>query len=101
MQVNAKDHGATGSGVEDETPSFHAALAALPPCGGTLFVPEGTYVIGDLTIGKSIVVQGIGPGAGRRTSSCRRHPPEARTGVRIPSAPPKSQVRVTVRIVSV
>lgn len=72
MQVNAKDHGATGSGVEDETPSFHAALAALPPCGGTLFVPEGTYVIGDLTIGKSIVVQGNrSTAAAARPCSCR------------------------------
>lgn len=36
MQVNVKDHGATGSGIEDETPYFNDALAALPPCGGTL-----------------------------------------------------------------
>src|SRR4029453_17894127 len=58
MQVNVRDHGATGEGQVDETAHFQAALATLPACGGTLFVLAGTYPIGDFTVDKSIVLQG-------------------------------------------
>lgn len=58
MQVNVQDYGAKGLGNVDETSNFQAALAALPACGGTLFVPTGTYLIGDFIVDKSIVLQG-------------------------------------------
>jgi len=44
--VNLKDFGATGDGVTDDGPAFQKALDALAGAGGgTLFVPDGKYVI--------------------------------------------------------
>lgn len=39
---NVKDFHAVGDGVHDDTPAFTAAIACLP-CGGTVYVPRGTY----------------------------------------------------------
>ena len=44
--VNLKDFGASGDGVTDDGPAFQKALDALAGAGGgTLFVPDGKYVI--------------------------------------------------------
>lgn len=55
--VNVKDYGAKGDGVTDDTSAFQAALTAMS--GGTLFIPNGTYIISDtLTINKPINLYG-------------------------------------------
>lgn len=43
--VNVRDYGATGDGVTNDTAAFHAAIDALPAGGGTVFVPEGVYIV--------------------------------------------------------
>lgn len=44
--LNVRDFGATGDGVTDDGPAFQSALDALAAAGGgTLFVPQGKYVI--------------------------------------------------------
>lgn len=44
--INARDKGALGDGVHDDTAALQAAVNALPrDTGGTVFVPAGTYMI--------------------------------------------------------
>ncbi|HKG61430.1 MAG TPA: carboxypeptidase regulatory-like domain-containing protein [Pyrinomonadaceae bacterium] len=44
--LNLRDFGATGDGATDDAPAFQKALDALAAAGGgTLFIPEGKYVI--------------------------------------------------------
>lgn len=44
--LNLLDFGATGDGTTDDAPAFQKALDALAAAGGgTLFIPEGKYVI--------------------------------------------------------
>lgn len=55
--VNVKNYGAVGDGVTDDTDAFKAALADMD--GGTLFIPNGDYIISDtLTIDKPINIYG-------------------------------------------
>jgi parallel beta-helix repeat protein len=42
--VNVKDKGATGNGSTNDTAAFNSAVAAVPS-GGTVYVPDGTYMI--------------------------------------------------------
>ena len=57
---NVKDFGATGDGVTDVTSIFQALLDTLGRLGGgTVFVPEGQYVIrGNLIARKGITLRG-------------------------------------------
>src|SRR4029079_5215854 len=44
--LNLRDFGATGDGTTDDAAAFQKALDALATAGGgTLFIPEGKYVI--------------------------------------------------------
>lgn len=43
--INVRDYGAVGNGVTDDAASIQAALDAVPPLGGTVFVPSGDYRI--------------------------------------------------------
>jgi len=46
VSLNLRDFGATGDGTTDDAPAFQKALDALAIAGGgTLFIPEGKYVI--------------------------------------------------------
>lgn len=55
--VNVKNYGAVGDGVTDDTDAFKAALTDMD--GGTLFIPNGDYIISDtLTINKPINIYG-------------------------------------------
>jgi hypothetical protein len=47
--VNVHNFGASGNGVMDDTAAFQAAIDALPTSGGTVIVPNGTYMINALT----------------------------------------------------
>ncbi len=42
--LNVKDFRALGDGVHDDTPAFSAAIACCP-AGGTVYVPEGVYLL--------------------------------------------------------
>jgi polygalacturonase len=46
--INVKNMGAMGNGVNDDTAAFQAAIDALPSSGGTISVPNGTYMINGL-----------------------------------------------------
>jgi polygalacturonase len=46
--INVQNMGAIGNGVTDDTAAFQAAFKALPASGGTVEVPNGTYMINAL-----------------------------------------------------
>lgn len=46
--INVRNMGAMGNGVNDDTAAFQAAFKALPASGGTVVVPNGTYMINAL-----------------------------------------------------
>ncbi|MEG3185255.1 glycosyl hydrolase family 28-related protein, partial [Lysobacter erysipheiresistens] len=43
--INVRNHGARGNGRTDDTAAFQRAINALPSTGGTVVVPDGTYMI--------------------------------------------------------
>lgn len=43
--LNVRNFGAQGNGSTDDTAAFQRAVNALPTTGGTVYVPDGTYVI--------------------------------------------------------
>lgn len=45
MSTNVKDYGAKGDGVNDDSNAIQAAINDTLP-GGTVFIPEGVYIIG-------------------------------------------------------
>lgn len=44
-RISVRDTGARGDGASDDTAAFQRAINALPPDGGTVEVPGGTYLI--------------------------------------------------------
>lgn len=46
--INVQNMGAIANGVTDDTAAFQAAFNALPASGGTVVVPNGTYMINAL-----------------------------------------------------
>lgn len=54
--VSVKDFGAVGDGVTDDRAAFQAAVTAVIAAGrGTVYVPEGTYLINGTTSSDSIL----------------------------------------------
>ena len=47
--LNVHNFGASGNGVMDDTAAIQAAIDALPSSGGTIVVPDGTYMINAVT----------------------------------------------------
>ncbi|RDS83738.1 hypothetical protein DWU98_05320 [Dyella monticola] len=47
--INVTSMGASGNGSMDDTKAFQAAINALPASGGTIVVPNGTYMINAVT----------------------------------------------------
>lgn len=43
--VNIREFGAIGDGVADDTAAIQSAIDSLPPDGGTVCVPTGTYLV--------------------------------------------------------
>ena len=49
LVVNVKDKGATGNGVANDTAAIQAAIDQVGGTGGTVLVPDGTYMIDAIT----------------------------------------------------
>lgn len=50
--INVKEFGATGDGTTDDTAAIRSAIAAVPPTGGTVYFPPGTYkIVGSAGVG--------------------------------------------------
>ena len=59
--VDVREHGATGDGRTDDTAAFQAAIGAAGS-GGEVRVPDGTYLVGTLTLdGDGFRLRGTGP----------------------------------------
>ena len=52
---SVKSFGAKGDGVSDDTKAFYAAIGSLP-CGGTLYVPQGTYLLSPVFLNDGITL---------------------------------------------
>jgi len=61
--VNARDHGAVGDGVADDTAAIQAALNAAVDDGPVCYLPPGTYRInGALTVPPGVTFRGASEG---------------------------------------
>ncbi len=61
LVLNVKDFQAAGDATTDDTSAFSNALNKLAENkGGTLLIPSGTYLVGDLKIGSGTWVKGTG-----------------------------------------
>ena len=59
-QVSVKDFGAVGDGATDDTAAFQRALDSLAEKGGTVFVPQGTYLIKThIRVPNSVTLEGV------------------------------------------
>lgn len=67
--VSAKDFGAVGNGIADDTAAIQAALNYVATVGGEVYLPNGTYNISSsLTMDTGVYTRGISlRGAGRNT----------------------------------
>jgi len=60
VNVKHSDYGAVGDGVTDDTTAFENAQAALGSDGGTIFIPEGNYILNDFEPDSKVRFVGIG-----------------------------------------
>jgi hypothetical protein len=59
LSFNVKDYGAAGDGIADDTAAIQAAITAADAVtGGRVFVPDGTYVCGDIALKDNIRLEG-------------------------------------------
>ncbi len=62
--ISVGDYGAKGDGTTDDTAAVNAAIAALPSSGGTVFFPEGTYLLdGQVSVPDNCTLLGCGRGS--------------------------------------
>ena len=65
LTLNAKDYGAVGDGVTNDTAAIASAIAAIPAGGGSVYLPAGSYLLGG-TAGLTLstagsILRGAGP----------------------------------------
>ena len=60
VALNVRDFSAKGDGKTDDSLAFTNALNALGEKGGTLLVPSGIYLVGELKIGSNTTLRGLG-----------------------------------------
>jgi hypothetical protein len=61
LVLSVKDFQAVGDGITDDTRPFTNALHQLAANnGGTLLIPPGTYLVGDVKLGSGIFLKGTG-----------------------------------------
>jgi hypothetical protein len=61
LVLNVRDYHAVGDGKTDDTSAFAGALVKLAENGGgTLLIPPGTYIVGDLSVGSGSFINGTG-----------------------------------------
>lgn len=59
--ASVKDYGAVGNGATDDTAAIQAGIDAVSAAGGgTLLLPEGTYIAAGLQMKASVYLQGSG-----------------------------------------
>jgi hypothetical protein len=64
--VNVLDFGAKGDGVNDDTAEIQSAVTSLAASGGTVYVPEGIYVVSaPITVPSGVAIVGDGIGVTR------------------------------------
>jgi parallel beta-helix repeat protein len=56
LAVNAKDYGAKGDGIQDDSPFLNIAIAQALLLGEDLFIPAGTYTCNQLGSVKKILI---------------------------------------------
>jgi len=57
--VNVLDYGAVADGKTDSTAAFQKAIDALGADGGSVYVPAGKYVVGELQLRSGVIVRGV------------------------------------------
>ncbi len=62
MYVNVKDFGSSGTGVSDSTPAIQAAINSIQ--NGTIYIPEGEYVVSTIALPKGKHINIVGSGLG-------------------------------------
>lgn len=65
--LNVRAFGAKGDGRTNDTRAFEEAEQALPATGGTIFVPEGTYLVAYRVRKAKVTIQGASWGAVLKT----------------------------------
>jgi len=67
--VDVRDHGAVGDGETDDTAALQAALDAVGPGGGTVFLPAGRYLVSETVLITQHNTTLTGEGPGQRAST--------------------------------
>ena len=62
---NVVNYDAQGDGTTEDTAAIQDAVDDLPPGGGAVYLPEGTYRTHELYLDSNILMYGAGPGATR------------------------------------
>ena len=67
---DVKDWGATGDGISDDSEPIRHALSCVPPGGGEVYFPRGTYLVSSdglnawcLNLPDKVMLRGSGRGA--------------------------------------
>ena len=57
--VNVLGYGAVADGITDSTAAFQKAIDSVKAAGGRVYVPAGSYVVGELRMHPGVTVQGV------------------------------------------
>lgn len=60
---NVLAYGAKGDGTTNDTTAVQAALTAAASVGGEVLVPQGTFMVSNITVGANVTLRGTGRGS--------------------------------------